>query len=191
MAADSVSHEPDPSSSDRNMFISCALPHSERSTFEAHDAPNGPQSDAEPLLCGKSAALLEDHVEDLAFLDSIPCPGAVSEQAASNKRTLPSVIGRARVEDRPAKARRLDQDELELLDSSTGAAAVYELIGGRFVEVHARSMLPAHGVASVPDPLLNVDLPQPRPHVELLLDKEGWLAWAESLELALFAETAP
>ena len=103
---------------------------------------------------------------------------AVSEQAASNKRPLPSV---SRGEDRPAKARRLDHDELELLHSSAGAAAVYELIGGRFVEAHAPSMLPAEEAPCVFGVGVGF-VAQPRPDFdELFLSKEGWLAWAESL----------
>ena len=109
MAAASVSAAPShPSSSDRAMFISHALPHFKRSTFAAREAPKGltpsltqapdastpsptqapkdptpiqgeARGDAEPPLCGKNAARAavpgrEEHVEDIAFLDSIPCP---------------------------------------------------------------------------------------------------------------------
>ncbi|KAJ1488721.1 hypothetical protein T484DRAFT_1782229 [Baffinella frigidus] len=167
MAAATVSAAP-------SMF-SAGLPHFQRASFEPNAAPQGPLCVVEPLPCGKSVALRE---------------------AVSNKRALPLLSLQPQGAD--AKVRRVDEDELELLDPSTGAAAAveYDLIDGRFVEVHAPSM-PADDALSASIPLLHVDVSQPRPDFDdLLLDQEGWRIWAESWgsadsSLALFAETAP
>ncbi|KAJ1490370.1 hypothetical protein T484DRAFT_1935245 [Baffinella frigidus] len=168
MAATIVSAAP-------SMLISAALSHSSRAAFNAN-GPKGPMCDDEPLLSGQSAALRKDDDEGLAFLDSLPCPEAPPEQAESKKRALEALPCDT---ERPAKARMTQEDELELLDPSTGAAAAakYELIDGRFVETHAPSILPAEEVSC----LVHVDVPQPRPDFDdLLLSKEGWRIWEES-----------
>ena len=159
------------------------MPHSSRQTFDAHEAPKGPLGDAGLFLFGQTASLREDHdAEDLTFLDSFPCPEAPPEQATSKKRALPGDMELTRFEGSPAKEKMVDDDELELLHPSTGAAAAaeYELIGGRFVKVRAPSTLPAEEASCILG-FGVYGVAQPRPDFdELLLSKEGWRIWAES-----------
>ncbi|KAJ1468530.1 hypothetical protein T484DRAFT_1755098 [Baffinella frigidus] len=113
------------------------------------------------------------HTEDVSWMDCLECPQAPTSPVKDKKRASENNRENSQLEDRPLKVMRFDTDEMELLDPSTGddAAADYELVNGRFIEVSGRFRFTAAN-----DPrYTSTDTPSHRDNFnQLLLTEDEW-----------------
>jgi hypothetical protein len=101
----------------------------------------GPVCDEPTLTREKSSTSLQCAVSEdeeyISWLDSLPCPEAPPSPVVSKKRVSMGDDGSSHMEPRCVKVGKFEDDEVELLDPSTGPESVaeYDLVDGRFVEV--------------------------------------------------------